>query len=982
MSEPQSLSRGCLFLAAVIVVLTAWSARAEETTAKDAALIVTGWLRADADPLGANMGERVADVATFTDPSGVLSHYVVYLEPSGFVVVPADDGVEPIIAFAERGCYDPSRRHPLVSLVTRDLRGRLTQVRGLCDHPPDSLPAAVREARAKWELLRSFAGAQDARDLPEVDDERVPQLLETLWSQCQSDGWCPGSGGYCYNYYTPNHYPCGCVATAMAQVMRYHQHPTEGIGVQSCDIVVDGVPQEVDTIGGDGGGGPYEWDLMVPVPADGATTQQCQAIGALCYDAGVTAGMDYTATRSSAPIWSASRALLFTCGYGFPVHGQAAAGFVTDPDLYEMVNPNLDYRHPVILKLSNGPTDPHAVVADGYGYNAGTLYHHINMGWAGLDDAWYNLPLVAGYTVIDESIYNIFPTGAGEIISGRALDGNGGPVSGVIVTAKAIDGTFTTSAETNENGIYAVAPVPGNTTFRMSATKAGFHTADKLVTTGLSMWYASVSGNRWGVDFTSSVMFVDAEAPGGGDGSSWANAYNCLRDALAAAQQGQQVWVAEGAYRPDQGSGITPNDPNATFTLNNCVTVCGGFAGNEDPSTFDLSLRDLATRKTVLSGDIGILGSVDDNSFHVVTAGGVDPTAILDGCVIQDGNAENFPLPPYHGGGIYIVSGSPTIRNCIFRANRAANYGGGLYCDNGGPELVDCLFTGNFAGAEGGGSSIWGGTPTLMHCTFTDNEALNAGGGMTSTSDATLVNCAFIDNLSATVGGGMVNVNCNPNLVNCTFTNNQADAYGGGMYNVGSNLSIVNCILWGNSDEFGDGEQAQIHTYSGTPTVTYSCIQDDDPDDSYIPYGGASNHNIDDDPWFLGGPTGCYYLSQTSAGQVWQSPCVDAGYGSAGDSSLGSRTTQRTEGPDDNVVDMGFHYAVSGLSFVHGDFDRSGSIDISDFVEFAGCLVGPCLDPPCDPSYYLGPCCSIADFDDSCSPDLADFASFQRAFGE
>ncbi|UCG32315.1 MAG: C10 family peptidase, partial [Phycisphaerales bacterium] len=756
----------------------------------------------------------------------------------------------------------------------------------------------------------------------------------------------------------------------------------EGIGVHAYDITVDGTAQTAYTMGGDEEGGPYEWGLMVPVPADGASTEECQAIGALCYDAGVAAGMSYTSTGSSAPIWSASRAFWpFTFDYGFAINGQAVSGFVTNPDLYEMVNPNLDYRHPVILKISDGPADPHAVVADGYGYNAGTLYHHINMGWAGLDDAWYSLPLVAGYTLIDESIYNIFVTGSGEIISGRALDGSGDPVGGVIVTAKAIDGTFTASAETDEKGIYAVAPVPSNTTFRMSAAKAGFHTADKLVTTGQSLWYASVSGNRWGIDFTSSVMFVDVDAPDGGDGSSWANAYNRLQDALAAVQQGQQIWVAEGVYRPDQGSGVTPDDQDATFTLGNCVTVCGGFAGDEDATIFDLSWRDLAARETILSGDVGIPGSVDDNSFHVLTASGVDPTAILDGFVIQDGNADDYPFPPYEGGGAYVISGSPTLRNCIFRANRAVSYGGGLYCDGGNPEVVDCTFTSNFAGTDGGAVAIWSGTPTLIHCTITENEALNAGGGIVNAGNAALANCAFIENLAG-IGGGMANVNCSPNLTNCTFSENLATGEGGGMYNIGSNLTVVNCILWGNSDVTGTGEQAQIYTYSGTPTVTYSCIQDDDPDDSYIPYGGAANQNIDDDPWFLAGPTGCYYLSQTSAGQTWQSPCVDAGDGPASDHGLDSRTTRRDEGPDENVVDMGFHYAISGVSFVYGDFDRSGGIDPIDFLEFAECLVGPCLNPPCDPSYYVGPCCSIADFDDNCSLDLADFVSFQLAFGE
>lgn len=77
-------------------------------------------------------------------------------------------------------------------------------------------------------------------------------------------------------------------------------------------------------------------------------------------------------------------------------------------------------------------------MVDGYGYNSGLMYHHLNMGWGGLDDAWYQLPnFTAGYTfnAMTDCVYNIYVSGTGEIISGRITSMAGLPLEGVTVTA-------------------------------------------------------------------------------------------------------------------------------------------------------------------------------------------------------------------------------------------------------------------------------------------------------------------------------------------------------------------------------------------------------------------------------------------------------------------------------------------------------------------------------------------------------------------
>ncbi|HPD32209.1 MAG TPA: thrombospondin type 3 repeat-containing protein, partial [Phycisphaerae bacterium] len=160
-------------------------------------------------------------------------------------------------------------------------------------------------------------------------------------------------------------------------------------------------------------------------------------------------------------------------------------------------------------------------------------------------------------------------------------------------------------------------------------------------------------------DVCENVIYVKPQATGLGDGTSWENA-TTLQAALTAAQEHDDIWVAAGTYKPSSPSGRA-----ATFQLQNDVSVYGGFAGiaAETPATFNLADRDFTTNQTVLSGDIGTVGTQTDNCYHVVTGSGTNSTAILDGFTIRDGNANGSATSQKRGGGLYLAAGSPAIVN-------------------------------------------------------------------------------------------------------------------------------------------------------------------------------------------------------------------------------------------------------------------------------------------------------------------------------
>jgi len=485
---------------------------AKPVTKGQAGKTVRGWLKADGRPLGITLGRQIEEVETFLDGNGQAIYYIVYLQPSGFVIVPADNLVEPIVGFVEIGRYNPSDDNPLGALVSRDMPGRIAAARSLQaaagSAQQTSLQAVSLKARDKWTRLQDYAdGLVETLGIPSISDVRVAPLLQSTWSQ-KTVGDITG-GISCYNYYTPPYengnsanYYTGCVATAMAQFMRYHEHPAAGVGTPSFTITVDAVPQSRSLRGGNGSGGPYAWSDMVLQPDSSITEPQRQAIGALCHDAGVSISMAYTSSGSSASLYDGTKRLRDgTFDYSNAIYGWNSNSNI-GPGLNAMVNPNLDANYPVALSLT-GPGSGHAVVCDGYGYNTTTLYHHLNMGWSGTDNAWYNLPNIVAYktyNTVDGCTYNVFISGSGEIISGRVTDQAGNPISDVNITATATAAYYAT---TNERGIYALLNVPSNTGYIVTAGKPLHAFIPQNVSTGNSADMASTSGNLWRVDFVS-----------------------------------------------------------------------------------------------------------------------------------------------------------------------------------------------------------------------------------------------------------------------------------------------------------------------------------------------------------------------------------------------------------------------------------------------------------------------------------------------
>ena len=402
---------------------------------------------------------------------------------------------------------------------------------------------------------------------------------------------------------------------------------------------------------------------------------------------------------------------------------------------------------------------------------------------------------------------------------------------------------------------------------------------------------------------TGEVIYVDADASVGGNGTTWGTAYKYLQDALAVAVADDEVRVADGTYKPDANSA----DPNgsgkreATFQLINGVAIKGGYAG---VGAGDPNGRDVELYETILSGDLDGndtpgLDPCDlpndpnrgENSYHVVTGNGTDANAVLDGFTITAGNANSYAYPSKYGGGMFNESSSPTVTNCTFSGNSAGNKGGGIYNYQGSPTVSNCTFSGNWANLGGGMYNELYSNPTVVNCAFIGNQAEGGGGVGNGISSPTVTNCTFSGNSAVWGGGGMLNIEpANPKVTNCTFSGNAAGRWGSGMYNYKpGSPTVTDCAFSGNSAVYGGGMNNDLssptitnctfsgnsagqngggmHNNQGSPTVTNCTFSGNTADAN-----GGGMYNRSSDPnitncilWGNTAPTGPEIYNETSS---------------------------------------------------------------------------------------------------------------------
>jgi hypothetical protein len=196
-------------------------------------------------------------------------------------------------------------------------------------------------------------------------------------------------------------------------------------------------------------------------------------------------------------------------------------------------------------------------------------------------------------------------------------------------------------------------------------------------------------------------VYVNAAASGEvHDGEFWDTAFHTIRDAMAAAAPGNEIWVTAGVYR------------ERDLVMKEGVALYGGFAGRETSR----EERDFAANITILDGDY------QGRVLNILP--GARETTRVDGFTIRYGKADE-------GAGIYCANSSPMIVNNNFLENSATTgSGGAIYLLDSSASIQNNVFFGNTAKAEGGAVYFRGASPVLLNNTVARNTAIAGAGGI------------------------------------------------------------------------------------------------------------------------------------------------------------------------------------------------------------------------------------------------------------
>lgn len=446
--------------------------------------VVRSWAQSN-ESLYKSFPSEITSITTFKGRN--LDYYLAKFDGGGWVVLSSDDNLTPVIAYSMTGDFVLNDSNPVYAMLTANRatntepnqesqREELQYNTGTTDkaasvaNDKQAKPKANATNKSRWSRLRTDPNRslKAATHTSSVVDPRVDPLIQTIWGQ---------SGvptGNCYNYYTPFNYPCGCVATSMAQIMHYHKFPTNKVDAvraysatykDADDQPIDWTVSEdtvSDIFSGLPFGGPYEWDKMVNDPRQLVSPEQNEeparkAIGQLTRDCGITMQTFYSSTGSGAYSTMIPSVLVNQFGYSSGL--LRTFGQVPLRETLMAMLASFDAKLPCVLSLPG-----HSVIADGYGYSDNRLYIHLNYGWEGAGDAWYAPPESGedetDYPSVAATCYNMWPPSKcpdsnRTIVSGR-VSSSTIEVAKLTVIASNVISSAVFETTTDARGIYAL----------------------------------------------------------------------------------------------------------------------------------------------------------------------------------------------------------------------------------------------------------------------------------------------------------------------------------------------------------------------------------------------------------------------------------------------------------------------------------------------------------------------------------------------
>lgn len=355
--------------------MTLWAVHINENAARQ---IAASFMKAAPSLHASSLPKQKLTTAYVSKRSNGENRFYVFNYPrseGGFIIVSGDDRIPAVLGYSPDGAFDadsiPPGMHWLLqqyaaqidALSAESETGAIDPLKVLTLPRLQLSPATISSQR---ETCRQKA--------TNATNQVEPLLGNIAWNQdTPFNDLCPTlpSGSKA---------PSGCLATAMAQIMRYHQHPAQGTGSYEYESPNGGL------LSADFGSTHYDWSNMLETYESSYNTTQANAVATLMYHCGISVNMQYSTVSNSDNIFAA-KALYNYFDYDRSMSYLERKHY-GDTEWEELIRTELDAGRPIIYGGTTASGGGHAFVCDGYNTNG---YFHINWGWSGQYNGYFLL---------------------------------------------------------------------------------------------------------------------------------------------------------------------------------------------------------------------------------------------------------------------------------------------------------------------------------------------------------------------------------------------------------------------------------------------------------------------------------------------------------------------------------------------------------------------------------------------------------------
>ncbi len=379
----------------LIIVALASLLHANDVTTNDILFAAGQWISQNAI-FQAELPDAAPEAVTrlYDADGNPLPLWRVTLAPSGYLVMSSDDTLPPVVAFDTESDGVLQDDHPLKSMLRK--QGDIFQ--NELDREKTRGGTLARENRSRWNSLLSRTRAESV-----IPSKIIRQpMLTTEWNQREPFNFlCPSGEAYTERAVT------GCVQTAIAQMLKFHEWPPYGIDTQTfedrngdikCIIMADY-------------SFPYEWSLMkdkYDTMNEDAVTASELAVARISMEPAAFTKADYELSSTSAyshdikTLISQNLRYHDTAVFGCTKSGYV--GYTAQTTLYARIRADMVAGRPAFTSY-----DGHEFIADGLGTMDDLDYYHLNYGWGGYQNGWYLLTSGYNNTVIVAATTGISP---------------------------------------------------------------------------------------------------------------------------------------------------------------------------------------------------------------------------------------------------------------------------------------------------------------------------------------------------------------------------------------------------------------------------------------------------------------------------------------------------------------------------------------------------------------------------------------------